>query len=92
VIPGPQLLNSEAGQCVAHARPVAHASPAANELAGIIDCRQTRVLRQSIDANPVSNHERVARNVERVRATLERLKGRSDILRSPDFRWEDFEA
>jgi hypothetical protein len=40
----------------------------------------------------VRDYERVTNNVECVRATFEPLEGRRDVLRSPNFGWDDFEA
>ena len=47
--------------------------------------RQSRGERQGVDANPVGVHERVAADIKRIRAALERLEGGRDILGSPDF-------
>ena len=37
-------------------------------------------------------HERVADNIKRVGAALERLEGGRDILRAPDFGWDDLKT
>jgi hypothetical protein len=41
--------------------------------------------RQSIGANTEGVHEWVGNHIKRIRAALERLEGRGDIVRSPDF-------
>jgi hypothetical protein len=62
---------------------IAHQSSGCDEFPVIVDRRQSRTLRQGIDANPVGGHERVANNIERIRATPKRLEGGLDILSSP---------
>ena len=54
--------------------------------------RQPRGERLGDDANPVGDHERVATDVERLRAALEQFEGGRDILRSPDFGCGDLKA
>src|SRR5215475_12871612 len=53
---------------------------------------QSCTQRQGVDANPVGRREGVGTNIKCVRAALERLEGTRDILRFPDFEWEDFET
>src|SRR5215470_9500704 len=49
---------------------IGHQTSRFDELPVIVDRRQSRALRQGDDANPVGGHERVAKNIERIRATL----------------------
>ena len=56
------------------------------------DRRQPRAERKRDDARAVGGNERIGHDVKCVRLGLERLEGGSDILRSPDFEWRDFEA
>jgi hypothetical protein len=54
--------------------------------------RQSRAQRQGVESNPIGVYERLAHDIECIGTALERLDGRRDIVRSPDFRWDDFEA
>ena len=56
------------------------------------DRRKPRAERKRDDARAVGDNECIAHDVKCVRLGLERLEGGSDILRSPDFEWRDFEA
>jgi hypothetical protein len=63
-----------------------------DKLAGIEDRRQPRAERKRDDARAVGGNERIDHDVNCVRLGFKRLEGGSDILRSPDFEWRDFEA
>ena len=56
------------------------------------NCWQARDKCKRVDAHLVEIHERVANNIKCLRAALERLQGGCDILRAPDFQWDDLEA
>ena len=45
-----------------------------------------------IDADPISGYERVATEVKRLCSALEPFEGGRNIIRSPDFRSDNFKA
>ena len=45
-----------------------------------------------MDASPVGKYERLSHHIDCIRAALERLEGRHDILGSPDFRYGGLKA
>ena len=55
-------------------------------------CRQPGTERRCYDARAVGTNESTDHDVKRVRFRLDRLDGGTDILRSPDFGWRDFDA
>src|SRR5262245_10678373 len=57
-----------------------------------VNRRQSRDECQGIDASPVGEYERVASDIQGMRAALERLECRHDIFRTPDFERDDIEA
>src|SRR5262245_29492101 len=71
---------------------VGHQTSRFDVLPDIVNRRQSRGERQGIDSDPVGDYERVANNIECLRAALERLEGGCDILGSPDFEGGDIEA
>ena len=71
---------------------VGHETPGLDIIAVVEDRRQPRAERKRDDARAVGGSECIAHDVKCVRLGLERLEGGSDILRSPDFEWRDFEA
>jgi hypothetical protein len=71
---------------------IGHQTSCIDVLSRNIGRRQSCALGQGIDSNPVAECERVTTDIKCVRPTLERVKGARDILRSPDFRWDDLNA
>ena len=59
---------------------------------GAIDRRQSRASRQGIGSDPIGEHDGIGRHIKCVRAGLERLDGRRDILDALDFEQDDIEA
>jgi hypothetical protein len=72
--------------------PRGHQTSDFDELPDSVHGRQSRAQRQGVDANAVGDYERVGNDIKGVRAALERLEGRSDILGPPDIERGDFEA
>src|SRR5262249_56980013 len=64
---------------------IGHQTSRFDELPLIIGRRQSRAERQGVDAYPVSDHERVASDIQGLRAALERLERGSAIFSSPNF-------
>src|SRR5262245_16473926 len=54
--------------------------------------RQSRGECQGVDTNSVGEYECIGHDVKCVRLGFERLEGGSDILRSADCKWRDFDA
>src|SRR6516165_1275478 len=71
---------------------VGHETSGLDKIAVIEDRRQPRAERKRDDARAVGDNECIADDVECVRLGLDRLEGRSDILRPPHFEWRDFDA
>src|SRR6516162_11610849 len=71
---------------------IGHQTPCFDMLPKTVHRRQARAQRQDIDAKPVAGYERVGHYIECLGAPLERLKGRRDILSTPDFERGDVEA
>jgi hypothetical protein len=59
---------------------IGHQTSGFDELPDSVHGRQSRAQRQGVDANAVGDYERVGNDIKGVRAALERLEGRSDIL------------
>src|SRR5215472_9319459 len=72
--------------------PVGHESPSLDKVASTEDCRQPRTERQRKNSSAVGGNESILRDVKCIRLGLERLEGGTDILRSSNFEWRDFEA
>src|SRR5262249_33963537 len=71
---------------------VGHEPPGLDLLAIAEQCRQPGTERRCNDARAVGTNESTDHDVKRVRFRLDRLDGGTDILRSPDFGWRDFDA
>src|SRR5712671_184892 len=61
-------------------------------LPGRINCRQSRALCQSVDMKPMRDHQRIGNDTQRLCSALEPFEGGRNIIRSPDFRSDNFEA
>jgi hypothetical protein len=73
-------------------RSVGQETTGLDKIALLEDRRQPGVTRKRYDARSVSHNKCIDHNVKCVRIGLERFEGGSDILRSPDFEWRDFDA
>ena len=70
---------------------IGHQTSSFDILPRAVHRRQSRPQRQDVDTNAVGDDERVATDVECVRAGSERVQTGRDILRSLDFRFNGFE-
>ena len=71
---------------------IGHQTSRFDVLPNAVHRRQSRAERQVLMRIRLVFVERVDSDIKCVRAALERLEGGRDILRSPDFEWDDFEA
>src|SRR5262249_46390435 len=75
---------------------VSHESSGLDMVAVIEDCWQSCAERKRDDACAVRGSESITHDIKgvglRVRLSLERFKSGRDVVRSPDFEWQDFEA
>jgi hypothetical protein len=73
-------------------RPIGHQTSRFDVLAYREHRRHVRGERQGIDANPIYKCDRSGREVERLRAALERLESRIDVFTAPHFERGDLDA
>src|SRR5207249_4495857 len=73
-------------------RCIRHQTSRFDEFPKTVHCRQSCGYRQSIDPNAIGVHEGVAHDVKRIRARLDRLEGRVNIVRSSNLERGEFES
>jgi len=74
-------------------RSVGHEATGLDKIAAIEDRWQSLAKRKRVDARAIGGDESLGYDVKCVHHLgLECLEGGSDIFRSPDFEWRDFET
>ena len=88
------LINKLSGapELVRLVRSVRHQTSRFNKLAKHVQSRQSFTDGTSVDLGAVRAHDRVHDDIERVRAALNCLKGRRDIVGAPDIHCGDFQT
>src|SRR6476660_8312909 len=92
--PTQNLINKLSGapELVRLVRSVRHQTSRFNKLAKHVQSRQSFTDGAGVDLDAVRAHDRVHDDIERVRAALDCLKGRRDIVGAADIHFGDFQT